>query len=149
MDGVIAAQKLYTPLEAIERPLVFVAEGRVTQVSSRDALEIPKGARVLDLGDSILVPGFIDMHIHGGAGHDVMEPSGDALSAVEKLLHKHGVTTYFPTTVTAPVGLTLSALERLADAIEQAEHSPDLADRARPMGIHIEGPFISHKRPGV
>src|SRR5215469_1669832 len=78
-----------------------------------------------------------------------MEPSGDALSAVEKLLHKHGVTTYFPTTVTAPVGLTLSALERLADAIEQAEHSPDLADRARPVGIHIEGPFISHKRPGV
>jgi N-acetylglucosamine-6-phosphate deacetylase len=149
MDGVIAAQKLYTPLEVIERPLVFVAEGRVTQVSSRDALEIPNGARVLDLGDLILVPGFIDMHIHGGAGHDVMEPAADALPAVEKLLHEHGVTTYFPTTVTAPVDLTLSALERLADAIEQAKHNPDLSYRARPVGIHIEGPFISHKRPGV
>jgi N-acetylglucosamine-6-phosphate deacetylase len=149
MDSVIAAQRLYTPLEAIERPLVFLAEGRVTQVSSRDALEVPTGAKVLDLGDSILVPGFIDMHIHGGAGHDVMEPGGDALPAVEQLLHKHGVTTYFPTTVTAPVDLTLSALERLADAIEQAERNSDPAGRARPVGIHLEGPFISHKRPGV
>jgi N-acetylglucosamine-6-phosphate deacetylase len=149
MDRVIAAQRLYTPLEAIERPLVFLAEGRVTQVSSRDALEVPTGAKVLDLGDSILVPGFIDMHIHGGAGHDVMEPGGDALPAVEQLLHEHGVTTYFPTTVTAPVDLTLSALERLADAIEQAERNSDLAGRARPVGIHLEGPFISHKRPGV
>jgi N-acetylglucosamine-6-phosphate deacetylase len=149
MDRVIAAQRLYTPLEAIEQPLVFLAEGRVTQVSSRDALEVPTGAKVLDLGDSILVPGFIDMHIHGGAGHDVMEPGGDALPAVEQLLHKHGVTTYFPTTVTAPVDLTLSALERLADAIEQAERNSDLAGRARPVGIHLEGPFISHKRPGV
>ena len=149
MDGVIAAQRLYTPLEVIERPLVFLAEGRVTQVSSRDALEVPTSAKVLDLGDSILVPGFIDMHIHGGAGHDVMEPDGDALPAVEQLLHKHGVTTYFPTTVTAPVDLTLSALERLADAIEQAERNSGLTGRARPVGIHLEGPFISHKRPGV
>jgi N-acetylglucosamine-6-phosphate deacetylase len=149
MDRVIAAQRLYTPLEAIEQPLVFLAEGRVTQVSSRDALEVPTGAKVLDLGDSILVPGFIDMHIHGGAGHDVMEPGGDALPAVEQLLHEHGVTTYFPTTVTAPVDLTLSALERLADAIEQAERNSDPAGRARPVGIHLEGPFISHKRPGV
>jgi N-acetylglucosamine-6-phosphate deacetylase len=150
MDCIIAAQRLYTPLQVVEQPLVFVADGCVTRVSRRDEEQIPSGAKVVDLEDSILVPGFIDMHIHGGAGHDVMEPATDALPAVERLLFGHGVTSYFPTTITAPVDVTLAALERLADAIEQAEQgSGKFSGRARPLGIHIEGPFISHKRPGV
>lgn len=150
MDCIIAAQRLYTPLQAVERPLVFVADGCVTRVSRRDEEQIPSGAKVVDLEDSILVPGFIDMHIHGGAGHDVMEPATDALPAVERFLFRHGVTSYFPTTITASVDVTLAALERLADAIEQAEQGGGkFSGRARPLGIHIEGPFISHKRPGV
>jgi N-acetylglucosamine-6-phosphate deacetylase len=150
MDCIIAAQRLYSPLQVVEQPLVFVADGCVTRVSRRDEEQIPSGAKVVDLEDSILVPGFIDMHIHGGAGHDVMEPATDALPAVERLLFGHGVTSYFPTTITAPVDVTLAALERLADAIEQAERgSGKFSGRARPLGIHIEGPFISHKRPGV
>jgi N-acetylglucosamine-6-phosphate deacetylase len=131
----------------VERPLLFVEDGLVTSIDSSESREIPRGARAVDLGEAILVPGFIDMHIHGGAGHDVMEPAADALPAVERLLFTHGVTTYFPTTVTAPVEQTLQALERLADAIEQAAEPG--SSRARPVGIHLEGPFISHVRPGV
>ena len=150
MDYIIAAQRLYTPLQAVERPLVFIADGWIAKVSRRDEEQIPAGAKVVELEDSILVPGFIDMHIHGGGGHDVMEPAAEALPAVEKLLFRHGVTSYFPTTVTASVDLTLAALERLAGAIEQSEHrSREFSGRARPLGIHLEGPFISHKRPGV
>src|SRR5579864_4526093 len=150
MDCIIAAQRLYTPLQAVERPLVFIADGRIAKFSRRDEEQIPAGAKVVDLEDSILVPGFIDMHIHGGAGHDVMEPAAEALPAVEKLLFRHGVTSYFPTTVTASVDLTLAALERLAGAIEQFEQGRrEFSGRARPLGIHLEGPFISHKRPGV
>ena len=84
------------------------------------------------------------------AGHDVMEPDPGALPAVEQLLHQHGVTSYFPTTVTAPLDQTLGALDRLANAIESAgDMSSDKALRARPVGIHLEGPFISHIRRGV
>ena len=148
MSSVIQARELFTPIERVERPLLFIEDGSVVSVSSHDSREIPRGARVVDLGDATLVPGFIDMHIHGGAGHDVMEGSADALPAVEKLLFQHGVTTYFPTTVTAPVDQTLAALERLADAIEQTrEVAGD--GRSMPAGIHLEGPFISHVRPGV
>jgi N-acetylglucosamine-6-phosphate deacetylase len=148
MNLVIKARELYTPLERVGRPLLFVEDGVVASVSASESREIPTRSRVIDLGDAVLVPGFIDMHIHGGAGHDVMEASLDALPAVERLLYAHGVTTYFPTTVTAPVDRTLSALERLADAIEG---DPGTSDglRARPVGIHLEGPFISHARPGV
>lgn len=149
MDLIISAQRLYTPLEVVERALVFIAEGVIRRIVSRQEAEVPADGRVVELEDSILVPGFIDMHIHGGSGHDVMESDNQALPAVEALLFRHGVTGYFPTTITAPLDLTLAALERLADAIERAGENGMRGQRARPLGIHLEGPFISHKRPGV
>src|SRR6201987_2742169 len=148
MAMVIQAREMFTPLERVERPLLFIEDGAVTRIASSAECEIPRSARVVDLGDSTLAPGFIDMLIHGGAGHDVMEGSADALPAVEKLLCQHGVTAYFPTTVTAPLDQTLAALERLADAIEKTREAGG-DGRAKPAGIHLEGPFISHLRPGV
>jgi len=149
MQTVITATRLYTPLEEIERPLIFVEDGMIIEVSSLASREIPAGWSVTDLGDVVLAPGFIDTHIHGGAGYDVMRADPAALPAVERLLRLHGVTSYVPTTVTAPVDLTLAALERLADAIEAGGKSGDGELRAKPVGIHLEGPFISHARRGV
>jgi N-acetylglucosamine-6-phosphate deacetylase len=148
MTTILKAARLFTPVEQVEDPLVFVDGGRVTEISSAGRREIPGGARVVDFSNQTLAPGYIDMHIHGAAGHDVMEADAESLPAVERLLHRHGVTTYFPTTITAPVEITLEALARLADAIDGAKKSPH-PDRARPVGIHLEGPFISHARPGV
>jgi len=144
----ITANRLYTPLECVEHPLLLIEDATIVEVGSRAARELPRGARLLDFGDSVLAPGFVDIHIHGGAGHDVMESDRAALPAVEQLLAAHGVTGYFPTTVTAPVEQTLAALERLANAIEASEESAD-RKRAQPLGIHLEGPFISHARRGV
>jgi len=154
----ITAATLFTPLERIEQPLLLVEDGSVVEITSRALRDIPRGSRAVDFPGQILAPGFIDIHIHGGAGHDVMEAAADALPPVERLLASHGVTSYFPTTVTAPLDATLAALERLADAIEAedspAENNPRAKSepgelRARPLGIHLEGPFISHCRRGV
>jgi N-acetylglucosamine-6-phosphate deacetylase len=147
MTLVLKAALLFTPLERVERPLVFIEEGTISYIGSAGAMEIPRHAQLVDLDDAILAPGFIDMHIHGGAGHDVMESDPQALPTVECFLYKHGVTTYFPTTVTAPLDQTLAALDRLANAIERDAGQGD--HQARPVGIHLEGPFISHLRPGV
>ena len=149
----ITASTLFTPLERIEQPLLLMDNGSIVEVTSQARREIPKNARLVDFADGILAPGFIDLHIHGGAGHDVMEAGDGALPPVERLLASHGVSSYFPTTVTAPLDATLSALGRLADAIDAAERDPHPLEngkpRARPLGIHLEGPFISHKRRGV
>ena len=149
----ITASTLFTPLERIEQPLLLMDDGSIVEVTSRTGREVPKNSRLVDLADGILAPGFIDLHIHGGAGHDVMEAGAGALPPVEHLLASHGVSSYFPTTITAPLDATLSALTRLADAIEAAERDPQPLKngepRARPLGIHLEGPFISHKRRGV
>src|ERR1700685_546166 len=144
------ANCLYTPLERMEQPLLLVDDHVIIECGSRRAHPIPQGTRVVDFGDGILAPGFVDIHIHGGAGQDVMEADASGLAAVEQLLFKHGVTSYFPTTVTAPLDKTWSALDRLAKAIESASRDDDSrTDRAQPLGIHLEGPFLSHVRRGV
>src|SRR5208337_449931 len=144
------AGRLLTPTDAVEHPLVLVDEGRVLEISPRSSRQVPAGVSLSDFGDGVIAPGYIDLHIHGSAGYDVMDDTAAALPAIEQLLARHGVTSYFPTTVTAPMNTTLRALERLADAIEKCERqNADSKSRAVPLGIHLEGPFISHIRRGV
>ena len=105
---------------------------------------------MIDFGDAVIAPGYVDLHIHGSAGYDVMDDSVEALPAIERLIARHGVTSYFPTTVSAPMDATLRALERLATAIEKCKREgADSEHRALPLGIHLEGPFISHVRRGA
>ena len=144
------AGRLLTPTDAVEHPLVLVEQGRVVDISTRSGRQIPAGVSVSDFAGNVMAPGYVDLHIHGSAGYDVMDDAAEALPAIEQLLARHGVTSYFPTTVTAPMDTTLRALERLAHAIEKRErNNGDGKSRALPLGIHLEGPFISPARRGV
>jgi N-acetylglucosamine-6-phosphate deacetylase len=149
MKTIFTASRLYTPLEEIQNPLLVVEEGRIIEVSSRKHKEVGS-VSLVDFGDAVLAPGFFDIHIHGGAGVDVMRTPSAELPNLGKFLATHGVTAYFATTVAAPLDATCAALERLAQAIETAQKAAngDPA-QARPLGIHLEGPFLSHKRRGV
>ncbi len=147
---VLLARQLFTPLERIDEAALLIDEGIIAAVGPREGISFPAHARVVDFGDAILAPGLIDIHIHGGAGHDVMEESGESLAAIERMMAQHGVTSYCPTTVTAPMDQTLKALEGLGKAVQHAEtNSRSHPPRARPLGIHLEGPFLSHARRGV
>jgi len=150
MKTAFTATRLYTPLEEIQNPLLAVEDGLISEVSSRSTTEVPANASLIDFGDAVLAPGFVDIHIHGGAGLDAMRASQSELPRLGQFLATHGVTGYFPTTVAAPLDATCAALERLADAIEAASNvTNDNPVQARPLGIHLEGPFLSHKRRGV
>ncbi len=141
---------LYTPLDKIDRPVVVVEGGSIVSLVSRDDVETLPDAGVTDFGDCILAPGLVDIHIHGAAGHDLMQAEGTGQDKIEQFLARHGVTSYYPTTVTAPLDAIRAALERLADAIESAKkNGDDRNGRAQPLGIHLEGPFLSHARRGV
>lgn len=149
MIRAFTAANLLTPSEVVDHPLLLVEDGCIREIATPPARSLPSGITALNLGDAVIAPGYIDLHIHGSAGFDVMDDSPDALPAIERLLARHGVTSYYPTTVTAPVDKTLAALERLADAIECHVRDDDTTPRTRPLGIHLEGPFISHARRGV
>jgi len=152
------AARLLTPIQTIGHPLLLVDQGHVVEIVDYAHHELPAGISVTDFGDSVIVPGYLDVHIHGSSGYDVMDDDPEALPAIERLLTRHGVTGYFPTTVTAPLDDILRSLERLADAVEKCEQNsevardhkkPDRAGRALPLGIHLEGPFLSHVCRGV
>ena len=144
----ITARALFTPLEKIEQPLVLVDEQKIVRISSQSSAEIPAGARHIDFEDSFLAPGLIDLHVHGAMGYDLIQDDEAGRAAFERFLVRHGVTSYFPTTLTASLGDSLRALERLGRAVEQAE-TREQEPRACPLGIHLEGPFLSHLRRGV
>ena len=146
MTVLLTARQLLTPLERIEDAALLIEDGIIAAVGRREDLTVPASAQVIDFGDAILAPGLIDIHIHGGAGHDVMDASEEGLAVIERLMARHGVTSYCPTTVTAPIDPTLHALEALAHAMQIGREE---GDRARPVGIHLEGPFLSHARRGV
>ena len=148
MRTAFTARRLYTPLEEIENPLLVAEDGKIVDISSRAQREAA-GAALVDFGDAVLAPGFLDIHMHGGAGLDLMRASPDELPRLDKFLATHGVTGYFATTVAAPLDNTCAALERLADAIEANPPGHGGDAEARPLGIHLEGPFLSHKRRGV
>jgi N-acetylglucosamine-6-phosphate deacetylase len=143
----ITADKLFAPAEILDQPMLLVEDGVIRGITRRGT-HVPSAARQLDFSDGLIAPGYIDLHIHGASGYDVMDPDSEALPAIERLLALHGVTGYLPTTVTAPLDITLRALEKLADAIEE-QFDGRTPGRARPLGIHLEGPFLSHARRGV
>jgi N-acetylglucosamine-6-phosphate deacetylase len=149
MQIALTAAAAFTPLKSIPNAVVVfdTDDGRILKVGAREAVEVPTAAKHIDFGDSVLVPGFIDIHIHGGAGYDVMEGDPAALAAVESLIARHGVTSYCPTTVTAPLDKTLASLEKLGRVVK--ENDREHAVRARPVGLHLEGPFISTAKCGV
>jgi N-acetylglucosamine-6-phosphate deacetylase len=140
----ITAKRLITPTESIDTPLVLIDDGHIVRFGRRDNIGIPSGAKHQDFPDATIAPGFVDLHIHGGAGHDVMEASDAALEKISSHLAKTGVTSFCPTTVTASVEATLHALEHLGKAV-QKQSLPG----AQPIGIHLEGPFISAAKCGV
>ena len=142
----LTARALYTPLEQMDLPLVLVEDGVVITAVSRSEREIPAHAKLLDFADGILTPGLVDIHIHGAAGFDVMQAEAEGRRRLQKFLATRGVTSYFPTTVTAPIETILRALNQLADAIE---HATEDSQGAQALGIHLEGPFLSHACRGV
>src|SRR5579864_1397079 len=147
MKTIFTARRLYTPIEEIHDPLLVVEGGLISEVFSRSTKEVPANASLVDFGDVVLAPGFVDIHIHGGAGLDAMRALPSELPRLGRFLEGHGVTGYFPTTVAAPLDATCAALGRLADAIEAS--AEDKSVEARSLGIHLEGPFLSQKRRGV
>lgn len=151
MTTVITAAELLTPTGITRNGRVVIEDGRIARLGGRAEFDVPSGAKVVDFGNAVLAPGLIDVHIHGGAGFDVMHATADQFAVFERALAARGVTSYFPTTVTAPLDATYQALERLAAAIETSDdrmrRSPEL--RAQPLGVHLEGPFLSHAKRGV
>ncbi len=115
------------------------AQGRIVSVEGEAANE----TQVLASTEPIVLPGFIDLHVHGGGGHDTMA-AGDAVQAIARVHARHGTTSLLATTMTAPHAEIEAALRALAPAIAQRQ-----SGGARVLGVHLEGPYINPGRLGA
>ncbi len=97
----------------------------------------------LDAGGGMISPGWIDLHVHGGGGHDVMDATPDALRAIARTHVRHGTTALLPTTVAG----SARRLRQVGEAFRDARHGNP--DGARLLGLHLEGPYLSRAQRGA
>jgi N-acetylglucosamine-6-phosphate deacetylase len=134
--------QIYTG-DNLETGALLVEGACIKAVGPAQALSLPPDAEVIDASGGIVAPGYMDIHVHGGAGADTMDATADALAAMGAFFAAHGVTSFLPTTVTADRGATLEAIEAVAN------YQASRPQGARALGIHLEGPYVSEQKMGA
>jgi N-acetylglucosamine-6-phosphate deacetylase len=132
--------KLITDSGVVPDGMVVVHDDRIDYAGPRR--EVPGGADVIDAGGLYLAPGFVDIHIHGGAGSDFMDAEDADIETVFRYHAAHGTTSLCPTTATAPLDEILASL----DTIARYRNGPQSFGRA--LGAHIEGPYLAMTKRG-
>ncbi|MGB6406331.1 MAG: N-acetylglucosamine-6-phosphate deacetylase [Planococcus donghaensis] len=120
---------------------ILIEDGQITRVAEK--LEVQADSFVDATGKKwTALPGFIDIHIHGAAGHDVMDSTPEALNGLAAALPKEGTTSFLATTMTQTDEAISAALQNI-QAFDAQEGQAEM------LGVHLEGPFISDKRAGA
>ncbi len=146
---VIHAGRAFTPFEEISDAVIVIQANKISAVGQRGKVDLPRGVRELNATGKTVVPGFVDVHIHGAGGHDVMEGTREALEIVTATVAAHGTTSMVATTVTASEKETRGSVAGIAHFILNTSQYPARELSAEILGIHFEGPFISPARRGV
>ena len=131
---------ILTP-QGFVRGVLHHAGGRVERVEGQAVAEseVRQGKQALPL----VLPGFIDTHVHGGGGRDTME-AGDAIAAIARMHARHGTTSLLATTMTAPLNEIRAAMAALGPACRERQ-----PNSARVLGVHLEGPYINPGKLGA
>ncbi|WP_293763622.1 N-acetylglucosamine-6-phosphate deacetylase [uncultured Aquitalea sp.] len=134
-DTRVLQGRILTDAGWLDGALALGADGRVAGIEGR----LASGRQV----ERYLLPGFIDLHVHGGGGVDIME-GGNAAEAVSRLHARHGTTAMLATTMTAPIEEIETVLAALSPHCRQRA-----AGGARLLGVHLEGPYINPGKLGA
>jgi N-acetylglucosamine-6-phosphate deacetylase len=143
MNKIIIAGEIYTPFEKVVGGAILIQGEKIADVTREVKFPPWPEAEVIDASDQIAVPGFIDLQINGAGGGDLMEGSYESLALVARTLARFGTTAFLPTIITAPESEILRALDGISAACARIENG------ATPLGIHLEGPFLSKTKRGT
>ncbi|CDR65939.1 N-acetylglucosamine-6-phosphate deacetylase [Staphylococcus schweitzeri] len=142
--------KIYTEDVTVDKGYVHIKDGRIVSVGEVDNVEnivndTTNKIQVIDVQGHHVLPGFIDIHIHGGYGQDAMDGSFNGLKYLSENLLSEGTTSYLATTMTQSTDKIDQALLNIA----KYEAQQDINNAAEIVGIHLEGPFISENKVGA
>ncbi|WP_129728710.1 N-acetylglucosamine-6-phosphate deacetylase [Ectobacillus funiculus] len=145
-EFIISNITVYAENHTYENGYVKVSNGRIVEVGPINELIEEDTIRKITLSPGFsLLPGMIDVHIHGAAGADTMDATEEALATMAAALPQEGTTSFLATTMTQTKNAIEKALTNAAQFIEEKQ----AAGKAEIVGIHLEGPFISPKRAGA
>lgn len=131
-----------TPSKVLKPATVFVEGGTISKVTEKNSLKSRAGWRRIDCAEKIVMPGFIDVHTHGGTGFDFKDESPDAIAKLSDYYYSHGVTTLLATLSPLPHRLLIPAVKRLVKFCRENRGKTNIA------GIHLEGPYINGSMSG-
>ena len=139
MSKVVINAKIYTGDTVIDSGYIRFSD-QIETVDSMNNYQAMKDEQVIDGSGKVIVPGFIDIHSHGGYGSDAMDADPEVIDEMTKKMLQEGITSYFPTTMT-----------QSDENIEKALAGIKEAKKINPMiqGIHLEGPFVSPEFKGA
>ena len=130
---------ILTPAGFVSGSISLDEAGRVSRIEGTPVGE----NQARDSGQPLVLPGFIDLHVHGGGGHDIMQ-GGDAGVRISETHARHGTTSMLATTMTAPREDLVTALTALKTVFAQRS-----SQGARVLGVHLEGPYINDEKLGA
>jgi len=130
--------QVITPYQ-IKKTNVLIKNGKIKIVGD----QIISEAKTIDLSNCFLAPGFIDIHLHGGGGADLMDGDVDSIIKIAETHLKYGTTAMYPTTLTAKDKELFKLFENIGLAREKNKNG------ARIMGLHLEGPYLSANQKGA
>ncbi len=139
----LAGGRAVTPDGVVEDAVLLIEDGRIHAIGRSSDLQPEPGSRILDTSGLTLFPGFVDTHIHGGHGDDVMLHGEAGIDRIAADLLRYGVTSWQPTTLSARHDDLMRAIE----ACRRAAERPHMG--ARIVGLHIEGPYINPAKKGA
>ena len=140
MTTLLKNARIVSPLVDITKGHVLIDNGRIIQVTAGN--DLPAADETFDLAGKILVPGFIDMHFHGGMGYETTSDKPEAVRVICEAKLREGVTSLCPTT------LTLSE-EMLANSLRNIEKYRLNPTGSKVLGTHLEGPYINPQCVGA
>lgn len=142
MKLLLTRGKIVTPFRIIENGSVLIENGIIAGISPGCMEADDPSVQRIDVEGKYISPGFIDMHVHGGGGCEVMDASVEAIQTMCKAHARFGTTGIVPTTVAAPWPDIYAAM----DAVRLAQHD---STGAEILGIHLEGPYFSPAERGA
>jgi len=144
MSKILFKGHIVYPDHVSESPeLIAVEGGTITFVGRSEEFHCSGDYTVYDFGTAYVCPGFVDLHVHGSGGADVMDGTPEALHTIAEALARGGTTSFLAATMSAPKGSIEDALNNVADATRQ------ISGGARILGAHLEGPFLNREKRGA
>jgi N-acetylglucosamine-6-phosphate deacetylase len=136
---------IVTETEVIQDGWIMIEKGKLKQIGNKDTLPLKWSSYPVTTIDNshFIFPGFIDVHIHGAAGADVMDATENAMSTITQVLPKEGTTSFLATTITQSDESISKALSTIASFMKTEYKGAEV------LGIHLEGPFINQKYAGA